>query len=156
MVFPLTCYRVRLLTVQMACHIYVRLWHHLHQMLVRYEQYLYHLLMLHIRRMLHRMLSYAVFQQLLLHSHIMVRILCILNLFLCMFPALHMQVFLLLHLLIFQELYQAVLLPYSIHIHLQLLLLRMFLLDLHKDRCWMEVSMVLLSMQGNMLLHLRL
>jgi len=134
MVFLLTYYRVRLLTVQKASHICVRLSHRLHQMLVRYERYLYHLLMLHIHHMLHRMLSCAVSLQLLLHSHIMVRILCILSLFLCMFLRLHMQVFLLLRLLIFQELYQAVLLPYSIHIHLQLLLLRMFLLGLRKDR----------------------
>ena len=134
MVSLLTCYHVHLLTVRKASRIYVPLSHRLHQMLVQYEQYLYHLLMLHIRRMLHRMLSYAVSLQLLLHSHIMVHILCILSLFLCMFLRLHMQVFLLLHLLIFQELYQAVLLPYSIHIHLLLLLLRMFLLGLRKDQ----------------------
>ena len=125
--------------------------HRPHQMQVRCVRYLYHRTLLHSQHMLRNVLSYAVFLRTLQHLHIMEHTLYIQGLFLCKFQESRKLEFLLFQ--AYQELYPVMLLPYSKHNRQQLLLYSKSLLGLHKELRYLEVSKVLLSMQGNTHLH---
>ena len=129
----------------MEDHTFFLRWHRLHQMPVRYEQLRYHLSELHTHHIQRKMLSYAALQPRLPHTGTVARILCPPVLFPYTLQVLRKHLFLLLQ--VFQERYQAMHMPYNKLFRLLPLPLHNPLLDLRRVQGWMEVSMVLLSMQ---------
>ena len=109
-VFLLSSHLFHLPSVQMVHRIYVPLWHHPHQMQVRYERCRYHRTWLHNHHSIQRKLSCAALPHNLLRTDTTVHILYILSLFLYMFLILHRLVCLL-PALWFQERYPAKPLP---------------------------------------------
>ena len=138
----------------MEGHIFFLHLHRLHRMQVRYEQLLYHLSELHIHHIQHRMLSCAVLQLHLLHTDTVAGTLFLPVLFPCKSQGSRKPVFLLLQ--VFQELCPAMHMPCNIHFRRLLLLLHNPLSGLRKVQGSMEVSTVLLSMQGYKHPHLLL
>ena len=138
----------------MEVHNFFRFYHHPHQMQEQYEQYLYHLSLLHNHQLLQNELSCAVSQLSLLHSHKEVHTLYTLNLYQHTLQGFRMLSHRSPHQQICLILCQVMLLPCNMCIRHLLLLCSMSLLDLHKELCYLVMSKVLLSMQESKHLHL--